>query len=194
MALGLNSQHNQFVFSFPIDFVPKDIQDKYKGHLTNTHSVYDDVVDYMNSTILSINFPGLTFPVSTQTHKFGKEIAYRAAQAPYDTYDREFTVKIESIDNHANYFMMQDILMFHYINTQALFVDPMTIIILDQNRDEQWRYELREIVFTKISPIEFGYQNAKQDLATFTVGFRCNFIDNVYVPDLKFPTLVKTKL
>lgn len=194
MALALNSQNSQFLFSFPVDFVPKDIQNKYKDHLVRTHSVFDDIVDYLNNAILNINFPGLTFPTSTQTHKFGKEITYRSATAPYDTYTRDFVIKIESVDNHANYFMMQDILMYHYINTRDIFVNPFSIVVLDQNREENWRYELREIVFTSISPIEFGYQDTEMKLSMFSIGFKCNFIDNVYVPDLNLPTLVKTKL
>lgn len=193
MALALNSQGSQFVYSFPVDFVPAELEKKYKNQLERTHSVFDDVIDYLNNTIQGINFPGLTFPTVVQTHKFGKEINYRAAKAPYDTYTREFTVDMESIDNKANYFMMQDILMWHYINTNV-FVNPFMILILDQNRQEQWRYELREVVMTEITASKFGYQETSQEKDVFSIKFKCNFIDNVYVPELNLPKLIKTKL
>ena len=110
MALALNSQHSQFAFSFPVDFVPSDIEKKYKSYLTRNQNIFDDVIDYLNNSIQQITFPGLTFPTAEQTHKFGKEISYRSAKAPYDIYTKDFTITMASIDNNANYFIMQDIL------------------------------------------------------------------------------------
>jgi hypothetical protein len=158
------------------------------------HSVFDDVIDYLNNTIISVTFPGLTFKTSEQTKRYGKAINYRSSQAPYDVYGNDVTIKIESVHNNANYFILQDVLMWHYINTQNMFVNPFLIQILDQNRVINWQYEFREIVFTKISSITFSYSETDMKPNTFEISFKYNYIDFVYVPELKLPSLVKTKL
>jgi hypothetical protein len=195
MALGLNSQHNQFIFSFPQDFVPDDISKKYKTHLDRFHSPFEDIVDYLNNTIQTISFPGLTFEVSEQLRKYGKKINYRSAQSPYDVFNRKFAVTMNSVDNHANYFMMQDILLYHYINTQEIFVNPFLIIVLDKNREENFRYELREIVFTGLSDLKFDYQDTDaESKVSFNVDFMCNFIDPSYTPNNNLRKLVRTRI
>jgi len=194
MATSLNSQNNQFVFSFPTDFVPKELQIKYKERLERMHSVFDDVIDYLNNSILSVTFPGLNFKTSEQIKRYGKTINYRSAQAPYDTYTNDVVIKLESVNNNANYFMLHDILMWHYVNTQNMFVNPFLIQILDQNRVINWQYEFREIIFTKISPITFSYAETDVKVNSFDLSFKFNYLDFIYIPEIKMPNLIKTKL
>jgi len=195
MAVSLNSQNNQFIFSFPTDFVPQELEIKYNERLERMHSIFSNIIDYLNNAILSVSFPGLTFPTTTaQTKRYGKEIVYKASKTPYDIYEKNFTIKVEAVDNFANYFMLQDILMWHYIHNDQMFVDPFLIQILDKNRVVDWQYELREIIFTKISSLNFAYSETDIKTSAFELGFTCNYIDFVYTSDLKLPNLIKTKL
>ena len=195
MAASLNSQNNQFVFSFPTDFVPRELQVKYKERLERMHSIFSDIIDYLNNSILGISFPGLEFPTTTaQTRRYGKEIVYKSSKAPYDIYTKNFSIKLESVDNYANYFIIQDILMWHYIHNNSMFVNPFLIQILDKNRAVNWQYAIREIVFTKLGSLNFAYSETEIKASTFEIGFTCNYIDFEYMPDLKMPSLIKTKL
>lgn len=194
MSLSLNPQKNNFVFQLPSDFVPNSIEHKYKDFIVRNHSVYSTILDYLNSSIMSIDLPSMVFPTSEQITRYGKKITYRSATAPYDTINREGKIKFKSVDNHFNYFIIQDILMYHYININAMFVNPFTINVLDKNKDEQFRYILREIVMTELSSRELGYEKTKFDFDVFDVSFKVNFIDWEYVAGVKEPVLLKIKL
>lgn len=194
MSLSLNPQKNNFVFQLPFDFVPKSIEYKYKDFIVRNHSVYGTILDYLNSSIMSIDLPAMEFPTSEQVARYGKKITYRAATAPYDTITREGRIRFKSADNHFNYFILQDVLMYHYININEIFVKPFTISVLDKNKDEMFRYLLREIVMTGIGGREMGYEKTAFDFDTFDITFKVNFIDWEYVAGIKEPVLVKIKL
>lgn len=115
MALSLNPQKNRFIFQLPADFVPQSIEHKYKDFIVRNHSVYATILDYLNSTIMNIDLPAMEFPTSEQTTRYGKKITYRAATAPYDTITRDGKIRFKSVDNFFNYFILQDILMYHLI-------------------------------------------------------------------------------
>lgn len=194
MAIGLNPQRNLFLFQLPADFVPREIELKYKDFIERNHSIFDSILDYLNQTIMGIEMPSLTFPTVEQTARYGKKIAFRGGQAPYDTISRDGRVRFKSIDSHMNYLIIQDILMFHYININSIFVNPFQILVLDKNNDVQFRYLLREVVMTSLVGREFGYEKTEQDFDTFDVTFKVNFIDWEYVPSIKQPILIHTKL
>jgi hypothetical protein len=194
MANSLNPQRSQFVFQLPVDFVPRSMEQKYKDFLVRNHIIHDSILDYLNSTIQSIDLPELTFPTVEQTTRYGKKIAYRAATAPYDTITREGRVRFKTVDNHFNYFVIQDILMYHYININEIFVKPFTINILDKNRDEMFRYKLTEVVITGMGGREMGNEKTDFEFDTFDISFKVNFIDWEYVAIKKEPILVKIRL
>lgn len=194
MALSLNPQKNHFVFQLPADFVPNSIEQKYKDFIVRNHSVYATILDYLNASIMNIDLPAMEFPTSEQVTRYGKKIAYRGATAPYDTITRDGRIRFKSVDNHFNYFILQDIVMYHYINIAEMFVKPFQISVLDKNNDEMFRYLLREVIVTSISGREMGYEKTQFDFDTFDVAFKVNFIDWEYVAGLKQPTLVKIKL
>ena len=194
MALSLNPQKNQFVFQLPVDFIPKSIEQKYKDFITRNHSPFANILDYLNSSIMDIELPSMDFPTVEQTTRQGKKITYRSAVSPYDVIVRDGKIRIKSEDNHFNYFVFQDILMYHYINIDAIFVAPFQISVLDRNQDELFRYVLKEITFTQIAGRELGYEKTDFEFDTFDISFKVNFIDWDYIAGVKQPVLVKVPL
>jgi hypothetical protein len=57
--MRLSSQNSQFVFNLPSNFLPQEIIDTYKPILEKNWIQYDNVIDYINSTIKSVTYPGL---------------------------------------------------------------------------------------------------------------------------------------
>lgn len=194
MALSLNSQNNQFLFQFPTDFIPNSIEHKYKDSLIRNHSVYSNILDYINASIMNVDVPSLDFPTVEQTTRYGKKITFRGGTSPYDVLKRDGSIRLKSVDNHFNYFILQDILMHHYINVNQIFVKPFQISILDKNQDELFKYYLKEIVFSSLNGREYGYEKTEFKFDTFDLGFKVNFIDWEYVANKKEPILLKIKL
>ena len=65
--MRLNSQGSQFIFNLPSDFLPSEIIATYQPILEKNWVQYENVIDYLNSTIKSVNFPGITIETPTQT-------------------------------------------------------------------------------------------------------------------------------
>ena len=57
--MRLSSQGSQFIFNLPSDFLKPEVLNTYTPILEKNWVQYDNVIDYINSTIKSVNFPGI---------------------------------------------------------------------------------------------------------------------------------------
>ena len=185
-----NSNNSQFVYNLPTNFVPDILEYKYRKHLQNYHLPFDSVVDYLNSTIKDIDLPALDFPVVGQTTKYGKKIGYRGSKSPYDVYTNKISVTFRSVNNHANYFIMRDCLMYHYINADSMFLDPFYVTILDIYFSENFSYNFKEIVPTGLTDCKLDYSDQENTEKTFSMSAVYNFLEIEYLvtnkPQLPF--------
>ena len=182
MSVNQNSQNDLFIFNFPSDFVPDELEERYKIHLKNLHKPYGTVLDYINSNIKDVNLPAMTFPTTEQTKFYGKKRDFRGSISPYDVYTRDITVSMSSVDFHISYFIMQDILLYHFIKNGKPFLDDFLLIILDEERREQFRIKFNEIIPTGLSDMRLAYNDKGVDEQVYTVSFRYNFVDTEYIP------------
>lgn len=65
--MRLSSQNSGFIFQLPSDIIPREVIDTYKPLLEKNWIQYENVLDYLNSTIKSIDFPGISFQTPDQT-------------------------------------------------------------------------------------------------------------------------------
>ena len=59
--MRLSSQSSQFIFNLPYDFIKPELVFSYKPILEKNWVQYENIIDYINSTIKSVNFPGISF-------------------------------------------------------------------------------------------------------------------------------------
>ena len=174
MSANLNSQSNNIVFSLPKDFVPNEIEAKYKNFLKNTSQMYNTILDYLNSTITGINIPSGNMDVVEQTKYYGKKNRYRGSKAPYDLFDTTFIMKMKSVNNHANIIIFNEILMYYYISTDHIHIDQFTISILDENRNVLWTYMIDDIIFTQLAGFEFDFSKTDAEFKVVDIPFQYN--------------------
>lgn len=173
-----------YIFNFPEDFVPDEIEERYKLHLKNYRKPYSSILDYINSNIKNITLPAMSFPTVNQKQMYGKERTYRSSIPPNDVFQREFNVIIGLVDFYVNYFILQDILLYHFMKNRKPFIDWFSILILDEERNEIFKIYLKEIVNTGLSDITLGYDMKQVDEKTVTISFKYNFIDIEYIPKI----------
>lgn len=171
--MNQNSMNDRFHFNFPSTFVPQSIEDKYKIYLENFRKPFTSVLDYINSTILDVNIPALTFPTVSQKTMYGKEKSYRGSKSPYDVYNRTFTINMKSVDDHLSYFMMEDILMYHF-TSENIYTDDFTVRILDKDMGEMFRIYIRQIIPEGLSDLRIGNNQKNMDITIYTVSFKFN--------------------
>jgi hypothetical protein len=176
--MRLNSQSSQFIFNLPSDFLPTEIVETYMPILEKNWIQYENVIDYINSTIKSVNFPGISFDMPKQITMRGKERQFKPSKNVQDiTTTHDLTVTFRSVDSDLNYWLMFDIISKHYLDTENSWVNPFTITCVDIHRDAIYVIRFYEIVLKSLSDNTFNYSQQKVNPKDFTIGFHFNFYD-----------------
>lgn len=176
--MRLSSQGSQFIFNLPSDFLPPEILTTYSPILEKNWVQYENVIDYINSTIKGVNFPGISFELPKQTLIRGKERQYKPAKNIQDiTTTHDLTITFRSVDSDLNYWLLFDIVSKHYLDVERAFVKPFTITCVDIHRDAIYVIRFYEIILKSLSEINFNYNQQKVAAKEFTLTFHFNFYD-----------------
>jgi hypothetical protein len=139
---------------------------------------YDNIIDYLNSTIKSVNFPGISFDLPQQIRMRGKVRNFKSSKNPQDIITtRDLTVTFRSVDSDLNYWLMFDIINKHYLDVDNQFLDPFTITCVDIHRDAIYVIKFYEIILKGLGDITFNYSSQKVNTKEFTLNFNFNFYD-----------------
>jgi len=176
--MRLSSQASQFIFNLPQRFLPTEILETYSPILEKNWIQYENVIDYLNSTIKGVNFPGMNFEMPKQITMRGKERNFKPAKNIQDiTTTRALTVTFRSVDSDLNYWLMFDIISKHYLDTDNAFVDPFKITCVDIHRDAIYVIRFYEVILKSLSDMQFNYSQQKINPKDFTLTFNFNFYD-----------------
>lgn len=176
--MRLSSQGSQFVFNLPQDFVPQEILNSYTPLLEKNWIQYENVLDYLNSTIKSINLPGISFDTPQQMLIRGKVRKFKPSTNVQDILTtHEATINFRSVDSDLNYWILFDIIIKHYLNTDTNFLNPFSISVVDIHRDAIYTIHLKEIIVKSFSDLQFDYSQQKINSKEFTMTLHFNFYD-----------------
>ena len=176
--MRLSSQASQFIFNLPQAFLKAEIVDTYTPILEKNWVQYENVIDYLNSTIKGVNFPGISFELVKRIETRGKERYLKPAKNIQDiptTHD--LTVTFRSVDSDLNYWLMFDIMSKHYLDVDNAFLEPFTITCVDIHRDAIYVIRFYEIILKALSDNTFNYSQQKVNAKEFTITFHFNFYD-----------------
>lgn len=182
--MRLSSQGSQFIFNLPSDFIKQEVINTYTPILEKNWVQYENVIDYVNSTIKAVNFPGIGFEMPKQTNMRGKERQFKPAKNVQDiTTTKDLTVTFRSVDSDLNYWLVFDILTKHYLDVENAFVNPFTITCVDIHRDAIYVIRFYEIILKGLSDNTFNYSQQKVNSKEFTMTFHFNFYDIEFLLD-----------
>lgn len=172
------------MFNLPSDFLSQSVIETYTPILEKNWVQYENVIDYLNSTIKEISAPGLSVETPTQRIKRGKEINYKPATNINDIMaSRELDITFRSVDSDLNYWILWDMFVKHYLDVNALFVTPFILQAVDIHRDVIYQINFREVILKTQSELRFSYNDQAFNEKTFTLTFSFNFIDIEFVLD-----------
>lgn len=185
--MRLSSQNSQFVFNLPESLISQEVLDRYTPILEKNWVQYENVLDYLNSTIKSVNFPGFGFDGPSQTLMRGKQRMYKPAKNIQDIVtSHEINITFRSVDADLNYLLLIDILSKHYLDvdtSQHIFAHPFTITAVDIHRDAIYKVKFFEIILKNLSDNTFDYSQQKVNSKEFTLTFHFNFYDIEFILD-----------
>jgi len=176
--LRISSQNSQFVFNLPGDFLPAEIINTYKPILEKNWVQYENVIDYLNSTIKSVSYPGLTIQTPEQRLIRGKVRAYKPSTNVQDILtSHEIDITFRSVDADLNYWICYDIFVKHYLDVVNLYINPFVLTSVDIWRDAIYRIKFFEIIAMSLGENKFEYNQQKTNAKEFTIKFKFNFTD-----------------
>jgi hypothetical protein len=176
--MRLSSQASQFIFNLPQAFLKPEIIDTYTPILEKNWVQYENVIDYLNSTIKGVNFPGISFDLVKRIEVRGKERFLKPAKNIQDIITtHDLTITFRSVDSDLNYWLMFDIISKHYLDTDNSFLEPFTITCVDIHRDAIYIIRFYEIILKSLSENTFNYSQQKVNAKEFTITFHFNFYD-----------------
>jgi hypothetical protein len=181
--MRLISQGSQFVFNLPSDFLTQEVISTYKPMLEKNWVDYENVIDYLNSTIKGIDFPGIRFDTPKQTIMRGKTIAYKPSVNVQDIARGDVNITFASVDSHLNYFLLYDMIIKHYLDTENLFINPFMMTALDIHRDAIYRLKFYQVIIKSLSDNRFDYSQQKIGSPDFTMVMSYNFYDIEFLLD-----------
>ncbi len=181
--MRLSSQSSQFVFNLPANFVPPEVLNSYTPILDKNWIQYENVIDYLNSTIKAVSFPGISFELPMQYLIRGKERQYKPAKNIQDIVGHDITITFASVDADINYWIVFDIVSKHYLDVDNLYLNPFTITAVDIHRDGIYRIIFKEIILKNLSDNKFDYAQQKISSKEFTMTFHFNFYEVEFLLD-----------
>ena len=151
--LSLSPRADLFVFHFPKDFLPKDIEEKYTKIINRDKSVIQTPIDYLNESIQGIDFPGLSdliveqsqhSPVHPENHNEqmglqGKRVSIEPERtnvtySPKNILSQlagEFTVTLRKNQGLYNYFMLYETIFHKILKEYANVEKPDDVFYID---------------------------------------------------------------
>jgi hypothetical protein len=176
--MRLSSQGSQFLFNLPSDFLPQEIINTYSPILEKNWIQYENVIDYLNSTIKSVNYPGLSITTPEQRLIRGKVRAYKPSTNVQDILaSHELAVVFRSVDADLNYWLAYDLFSKHYLDVTNMYIKPFMITAVDIWRDAIYRIKFMELIAISLSDNTFDYSQQKTNAKEFTMTFKFNFTD-----------------
>jgi len=176
--MRLSSQSSSFIFSLPSDFLPQEIINTYSPILEKNWIQYENVIDYLNSTIKSVNYPGLNITPPEQRLIRGKVRAYKPSTNVQDILaSHDLAVVFRSVDADLNYWLAYDLFSKHYLDVENLYINPFIITAVDIWRDAIYRIKFMELIAISLSDNTFDYSQQKTNAKEFTMTFKFNFTD-----------------
>ena len=196
-SLSLSPRWDLFRFSFPKDFLPAPINDKYMSILSKNAGVIVTPIDYLNESIQSISIPGISdINIQQQQHSTnsivrsnvpGKkvintepktDITYTTSNNPLDKIEKEFRVKFRLNQGLFNYYMLYETIFYRICKPLDYGPDKVLYIeILDETGTIRSRIKFFDVYIDGIEGLEFDYSKLDRESNDFSVTFKFNNID-----------------
>lgn len=175
--MRLSSTNNCFILNFPQDFIKKYLVQQFDKLMEKNFIPYDSVIDYINSTIKDVVFPGSTYETSEQIKKYSKKISYKEAGNIFDKFNREVDITFRSVDSWLNYFILLQVCIDFYEDNFTHQIPMILLQILDKDGDLIYTVRFREVIFKSMGEIRLGYNAFEIQEQLFSLTFTFNWLD-----------------
>jgi len=173
--LILNALSNQFLVKFQSSFFYPEIHDRWTPIIKRLKLPYENLEDFMNAAIQSLNFPAIDLPFIEQPQQQFK-IAYRPGKELEPLFDKNLTLTFKLSEGFITYWILfeQIELFVQVFQVKKPFWDPMYVSFLDHHGFELVAFTFEKIIPTAMSQFDISYATTAAEFNTFTLNLRYN--------------------
>ena len=173
-----NTKNNLIYFRFPVNFVPDEIEDKYQPLLKQHQSPFKSVKEFLNSLVISVNFPSVSYDSVQQDHARTPR-NFRQGTDVYRSIDKEISIDIRLTEGYLSYFMLYDIFIYWNDNPEATnqYLETFVFKTLDLRGNEMATIEYKEVLFIGIGDLSLSFSDVDPTFNSFSIDFISNIID-----------------
>jgi hypothetical protein len=195
--LSLSPRYDLFRFAFPKDFIPQEIEEKYRKIINKNQAVIITPIDYLNESIQGINFPGISdILIQQQQHStneikrsLGKinaepkrEAIYQTIANPLDKISQEFKVTFRYNQGLYNYFMLYETIFYQICKPiDRGYIPVLYIELLNGDGNVISKIIFKNILIDSIEGLDFNYSKIDREAGVFDVTFKFNNIDFEFI-------------
>jgi hypothetical protein len=199
--LGL-PKGNDFVVMFGDNFLYKEVVDRYKDYFDQKNFLFQNMTDYINATVVSVNFASIKAGTTTQT-KLGDTYTHRSGMNSKAKVSKVMRVTFQLKRGFLNWFILNDQLSRYIDSTSGAtnkeltgndtFLPPITIFILDDDGNIVFERIYKNIVMSEMDDLNLVKTDNKVSKKEFTVTFnysewniKYNMTERVNIMDKKY--------
>lgn len=162
-------------------FIFPQVQDMFTVVTRNNDFFFDNITDYMNSTIVNGIMPGLTDPGSSEqiAHLGTRSRTYSSTLTPNRATDKQMTLRFQLKDGYLNWAILYA-QFYLYLSRDKdndkipVFMGDIFHHVLDEQDNIVLELIYKESRIAKIPPIEFDKNYSSGDAEVFPVDFVFN--------------------
>ena len=170
----LNARRNSLILLFPPHFFSKNVQRKYKtNYLDNLLLPYDDVHEYMSSTIQSVNIPGWSIDTPEQTRMLGAKQEFKPGLPVKDYFNRSFTVKFQLADGFLNYFLfMENAIQYLNFKNKEMYFPMVKVGLINNEGYLVCGIDFKKVILSGMSDLDLSHAAVSQEFNTWSADFK----------------------
>lgn len=172
-----NAKNNNFFVTLTDLFFYPEIIEKYKFYVDRLPNPYENIPDFVNSSIQGISFPSIDMGTVEQS-LMEEPVRWKDGFNFDKTMDKSFVITFKLFEGYINYWIMFDQLRkFYEYDTKNEFFPPMTVSFLDNTGFELIAFKFNKVLMTSLSSLDLTYAENIPEFQTFDVGFTYNYFD-----------------
>lgn len=184
----LTQRNHTFLILFPKTFFSNDLKSNFDYYQKQLKLPYDNIDDYMSSTVQNVNFPGWSMEKRTQVRKLGARQDFKNAVPVKDLLDRKFTIQFKLSDGFLNYFMFyNNSIEYLDFRNKELYFDDFKFLLLNNEGYLVGTIDFYQVILTGMSNVKLDYANVERMNNTFTADFNFNDWDISLYYDGQYP-------
>ena len=172
-------RNDAFDFRFPINFIPNELINKYKPYLNRIPgNITPEPIDFLNSTIQSVNVTGLNLENVVQSQYAGRTVYHRNTLPESEVIGRSFDVNFRIIEGYINYWLLFETMLYYYnFETVQPYTDSQILKLLDNDGFRIVNIKFHEPLLISLDDTSFNFGENTIGFQSFSMTINYNRLE-----------------